>query len=153
LLQEYFFEDWQRIAWVLNDQRKGPNDQFIQERTSLAEGLFGRDVGQGLAGSYWTLNDEALERMEAYLSILDASLVGGNQAVKREVVQGEITLRELASGSIEVWRAGALQQPTKPVLRELAEQLGLALESVSGSLLTTRGLGRQLIDRLSQGAA
>lgn len=153
LLQEYFFEDWQRIAWVLNDQRKAPNDQFIQERTSLAEGLFGRDVGQGLAGSYWTLNDEAFERMEAYLSILDASLVGGNQAVKREVVQGEITLRELASGSIEVWRAGALQQPTKPVLRELAEQLGLALESVSGSLLTTRGLGRQLIDRLSQGAA
>lgn len=153
LLQEYFFEDWQRIAWVLNDQRKAPNDQFIQERSSLAESLFGQDVGQGLAGSYWTLNDEAFERMEAYLSILDASLVGGIQAVKREAVQGEITLRELASGSIEVWRAGALQQPAKPVLRELAEQLGLALESASGSLLTTRGLGRQLIDRLSKGAA
>lgn len=153
LLQEYFFEDWQRIAWVLNDHRKAPNDQFIQERTSFAEGLFGRDVGQGLAGSYWTLNDEAFERVEAYLSILDASLVDGNQTVKREAVQGEITLRELASGSIEVWRAGALQQPAKPVLRELAEQLGLALESASGSLLTTRGLGRQLIDRLSKGAA
>lgn len=151
LLQEYFFEDWQRIAWVLNDQRKAPSDQFIQERTSFAEALFGRDVGQGLAGSYWTLNDEAFERMEAYLGILDASLVTAERVVKREAVQGEFTLRELASGSVEVWRADTLLQPAKPILRQLAEQLGVSQQNSSGNPLNTRSLGRHLIDQLSQG--
>jgi len=153
LLQEYFFEDWQRIAWVLNDQRKAPSDQFIQERTSFAEALFGRDVGQGLAGSYWTLNDEAFERMEAYLGILDASLVTAERVVKREAVQGEFTLRELASGSVEVWRADTLLQPAKPILRQLAEQLGVNQQNSNGNALNTRSLGRHLIDQLSQGKA
>lgn len=153
LLQEYFFEDWQRIAWVLNDQRKAPNDQFIQERSSLAESLFGPDVGQGLAGSYWTLNDEAFERMEAYIGILDASRVTADRVVKREAVQGEFTLRELASGSVEVWRADTLLQPAKPFLRQLAEQLGVSQQNSSGNPLNTRSLGRHLIDQLSQGKA
>lgn len=153
LLQEYFFEDWQRIAWVLNDQRKAPNDQFIQERTSFAEALFGQDVGQGLAASYWTLNDEAFERMEAYIGILDASLVTADRVVKREAVQGEFTLRELASGSVEVWRADTLLQPAKPILRQLAEQLGVSQQNSSGNPLNTRSLGRHLIDQLSQGKA
>ena len=153
LLQEYFFEDWQRIAWVLNDQRKAPNDQFIQERTSFAEALFGRDVGQGLAASYWTLNDEAFERMEAYIGILDASRVTADRVVKREAAQGEFTLRELASGSVEVWRADTLLQPAKPILRQLAEQLGVSQQNSSGNPLNTRSLGRHLIDQLSQGRA
>lgn len=153
LLQEYFFEDWQRIAWVLNDQRKAPNDQFIQERTSFAEALFGRDVGQGLAASYWTLNDEAFERMEAYIGILDASRVTADRVVKREAAQGEFTLRELASGSVEVWRADTLLQPAKPILRQLAEQLGVSQQNSNGNALNTRSLGRHLIDQLSQGKA
>ncbi len=151
LLQEYFFEDWQRIAWVLNDHSKAPSDQFIQQRKSLAEQLFGQEVGKALVDSNWALNDEAFERLESYLAIPDVLLLTNHQPVKREAVYGEFTLREFATGSIDVWRAGVLQQPTKPVLRELADRLGLALERSSGSLLTTRGLGRQLLDRLSQG--
>lgn len=151
LLQEYFFEDWQRIAWVLNDHSKAPSDQFIQQRKSLTEQLFGQEVGKGLVDSNWTLNDEAFERLESYLGIPDVLLLANQQPVKREATHGEFTLREFASGSIDVRRAGVLQQPTKPVLRELADLLGLSLESSSGSLLTTRGLGRQLLDRLSQG--
>ena len=152
LLQEYFFEDWQRIAWVLNDHRKVGINQFIQQRTSLAETLFGQEVGQGLASSNWALNDESFERLESYLGIIDSSLVDSVQAVKREAVQGEVTLRELASGSIEVWRAGALQQPAKPILRELAEQLGVGLYNGSGNLLNTQSLGRRLISHLGNGA-
>lgn len=151
LLQEYFFEDWQRIAWVLNDHSKAPSDQFIQQRKSLAEQLFGQEVGKELVDSNWTLNDEAFERLESYLAIPDVLLLANQQPVKREAAYGEFTLREFATGSIDVWRAGVLQQPTKPVLRELADQLGLATESSNGNLLTTRGLGRQLLDRLSQG--
>ena len=151
LLQEYFFEDWQRIAWVLNDHNKAPSDQFIQQRKSLAEQLFGQEVGKGLVDSNWTLNDEAFERLESYLAIPDVLLLANQQPVKREATFGEFTLREFATGSIDVWRAGVLQQPTKPVLRELANQLGLDIESSNGNLLTTRGLGRQLLDRLSQG--
>jgi hypothetical protein len=151
LLQEYFFEDWQRIAWVLNDHNKAPSDQFIQQRKSLAEQLFGQEVGKGLVDSNWTLNDEAFDRLESYLAIPDVLLPANQQPVKREATYGEFTLREFATGSIDVWRAGVLQQPTKPVLRELANQLGLAIESSNGNLLTTRSLGRQLLDRLSQG--
>src|SRR5690606_7640563 len=31
LLQEYFFDDWQRIQWVLNDHRKPVIDRFVQQ--------------------------------------------------------------------------------------------------------------------------
>lgn len=151
LLQEYFFEDWQRIAWVLNDHRKAVCDQFIQQRAGLAEVLFGQEVGQGLMRDGWTLNDEAFERLEAYLGILDPALVTTVQGVKREAVQGDTVLRELTSGSIEVWRAGVLQQPAKPILRELAEQQGLGLHNGNGNLLGTQSLGRRVINRLRNG--
>lgn len=152
LLQEYFFEDWQRIAWVLNDHRKAVSDQFILQRSSLAETLFGQEVGQGLARNNWALNDEAFERLEAYLGILDPALLSSVQTVKREAKQGDTVLHELTSGSIEVWRAGVLQQPSKPILRELAEQLGVGLDNGNSNPLNTQSLGRRLITHLINGA-
>lgn len=55
----------------------------------------------------------------------------------------EIT--ELASGSIRVVRNGVPAQPVKPALREIARTLDISVRADSGTLLTTRQLGRRVI--------
>lgn len=69
LLQEYFFEDWQRIQWVLNDHRKPEALRFIRQPANDLSQLFGEEVplnGQGR----WELNDAAFGQVEAYAGIL-----------------------------------------------------------------------------------
>lgn len=71
LLQEYFFEDWQRIAWVLNDQAK-PDDRhkfLIQESSSLGQ-LFGPGVDLPQGNDLWRINGSAFDRVESYAGIL-----------------------------------------------------------------------------------
>ncbi len=148
LLQEYFFEDWQRIHWVLNDQRKTRLNQFVQKVGNSVEALFGQEVAQGLERNTWTLNDEAFERLEAYLGIVDHHALDKDPVVKQEASHGDIVLRELKSGSIEVLLSGIRQSPSKPVLRELAKELGVNLHCGNGTTLNTRALGRQLIKQL-----
>lgn len=75
LLQEYFFEDWERIGWVLNDHRtKG--EPFIRSgghgSTSLAE-LFGSEVAGGLRDTRWAVNEAALTSIDSYINIVGAS--------------------------------------------------------------------------------
>ncbi|HEH8637262.1 AAA family ATPase [Pseudomonas aeruginosa] len=74
LLQEYFFEDWERISWVLNDQQaesKG-TEPFIQrphsEQSLVA--LFGSQVAEKLSDQRWELNDKAFRSLDSYLNIL-----------------------------------------------------------------------------------
>jgi len=153
LLQEYFFEDWERIQWVLNDHRKPLANQFVNRKAGNVELLFGQDVGQSLERNTWCLNDDAFERLESYMGIVDHQLQSVNVGVKRTASNGELVLRELTTGSIEVWRGDVLQQPTKPLLRDLADELGVETYSDSGSPLNTRALGRRLIDQLGSGNA
>jgi 5-methylcytosine-specific restriction enzyme B len=75
LLQEYFFEDWERIGWVLNDHRtKG--EPFIRAgdhgSTSLAQ-LFGAEVAGGLRDTRWAVNEAALTSIDSYINIVGAS--------------------------------------------------------------------------------
>lgn len=73
LLQEYFFEDWQRIQWVLNDHRKPDRrDRFVDKRGLNLRALFGDDVSVPRRDGGWFVNDEAFARPRAYLGILDA---------------------------------------------------------------------------------
>ncbi|WP_303748004.1 AAA family ATPase [Stenotrophomonas pigmentata] len=67
LLQEYFFEDWERIALVLNDPRKAKVHQFLSKPVYDEHALFGK-AGFG-NGSRWQINDEAFEEPESYLGI------------------------------------------------------------------------------------
>lgn len=73
LLQEYFFEDWQRIAWVLNDQAK-PDDAYkflIKEVASLAQ-VFGPDADLPQGNDLWRVNGKAFDEPQSYASILNA---------------------------------------------------------------------------------
>lgn len=151
LLQEYFFEDWQRIGWVLNDHRKAAGDRFIQQKSVQAIELFGQDVGEGLADGVWELNEDAFERQEAYLGIIDASRLAVEPEVKRQASHGDLVLRELASGTIELLHNGKLKQPVLPVLRELASDAGIDIRNANGNDLNTRTLGGKLITHLSNG--
>lgn len=76
LLQEYFYEDWERIQWVLNDQNKlDPADQFIQlfgkESTSLASIFPTALINEAsLIDRRYAINEAAFERDNAYRQIL-----------------------------------------------------------------------------------
>lgn len=69
LLQEYFFDDWQKIAWVLNDHRKDEKHQFVcKVKTNIAD-LFGDDVTQ-VVDRRWAIQVEAFALKESYLGII-----------------------------------------------------------------------------------
>ncbi|MDN7125916.1 AAA family ATPase [Pseudidiomarina sp. 1APR75-33.1] len=71
LLQEYFFEDWQRIRWVLNDQSKGSAHAFIVKDNAINfDELFPGDV-QLNSRDRWRLNESAFEHATSYKQIYE----------------------------------------------------------------------------------
>lgn len=74
LLQEYFFEDWQRIGWVLNDHRaaESGSQPFIRQpfQKKGLDALFGNKLAQGLVERRWELNAAAFSDIESYRNIL-----------------------------------------------------------------------------------
>ncbi|CAN7563411.1 DUF6998 domain-containing protein [Variovorax sp. LjRoot178] len=58
---------------------------------------------------------------------------------------GDLTVRELESGTIEVLRNGEAIIPVKPVLRELAARFNIGLLNGRGNPLNTRQLGTLVI--------
>lgn len=72
LLQEYFFEDWERMAWVLNDQNKSLDYCFVTQPSANLEELFGTKASGKLQDRRWTINKEAFARIESYQGILGA---------------------------------------------------------------------------------
>lgn len=73
LLQEYFFEDWERIAWVLNDQNKDAALQFIQKADSNLASLFDAETAGKLQDRRWLINETAFKNIASYKAILGAS--------------------------------------------------------------------------------
>lgn len=74
LLQEYFFEDWERIQWVLNDQNKSQQYQFVHLLSEIKkddiERLFKKVDGLALTDRRYQINKDAFEKAEAYSKIL-----------------------------------------------------------------------------------
>jgi len=76
LLQEYFFDDWQRIQWVLNDHRKPSGQyQFIQRKKQDTKSLFGEDVIVSQHRPSWQTNATAFDFSESYLGVIDHTLI------------------------------------------------------------------------------
>ncbi|GAB3369644.1 AAA family ATPase [Lysobacter rhizosphaerae] len=72
LLQEYFFADWQKIAWVLNDHRKPEELQFLRQANAGMAELLGEGVELPGEGRLWAINEQAFLKPEAYLAIIKA---------------------------------------------------------------------------------
>lgn len=71
LLQEYFFEDWERVGQVLNDHRKKPEHRFVLEIDVPMSELFGDMVqAPGNSASRWEVNGPAFGRRESYAGVI-----------------------------------------------------------------------------------
>lgn len=79
LLQSYFYEDWERIQWVLNDQSKEYEDQFIQlfaqnpdnsknQLINLFPNVSG--IESQIVDRRYTINKDAFAKADAYQNIL-----------------------------------------------------------------------------------
>jgi 5-methylcytosine-specific restriction protein B len=74
LLQEYFFDDWERIGWVLNDHNKSVDNKFIHiGGDSNISDLFGQEIQDRLSDKRFRVNKYALNRAAAYQGILSTS--------------------------------------------------------------------------------
>ncbi|WP_323843860.1 McrB family protein [Microbulbifer magnicolonia] len=74
LLQEYFFDDWQRISWVLNDNDKPEVDRFIRAGGTLnRDSLFSADVAEQISDRRYYVNFTAFGRAGAYTGIMPGS--------------------------------------------------------------------------------
>ncbi len=72
LLQEYFFDDWQRIQWVLNDHRKLDEDfRFVTARELVSVDLFGEAVNVNRRAQLWQVNEDAFGCVQSYLGVIN----------------------------------------------------------------------------------
>ena len=74
LLQEYFFDDWERVAWVLNDHRKREHLRFVEQHGSPLLQLFGPDEAGKLREKRWRINRKAFQQLESYREIFSTSI-------------------------------------------------------------------------------
>ncbi len=74
LLQEYFFDDWQRIQWVLNDHRKPDRaHRFILGDQLNTTELFGNNVNVSHRSQTWKINSGAFFLEHSYLGLLNTT--------------------------------------------------------------------------------
>lgn len=72
LLQEYFYDDWDRIQWVLNDHRKrNPAYCFVSASEVDSSRLFGEGVNTRAKAKLWSINDSAFLSEQSYLGVID----------------------------------------------------------------------------------
>ena len=70
LLQEYFYEDYEKIRLVLNDNEKSEENQFIK-KTSIDGKLFG-DAWNGYDEQViYSINKESFDKTESYRMIYE----------------------------------------------------------------------------------
>jgi len=75
LLQEYFFDDWERIHWVLDTLKEDESTHFVKKHLNSGDELknlmgdkwFSDNNMTG--SSLWALNKEAFEKPKAYIGI------------------------------------------------------------------------------------
>ncbi|MCC8978678.1 AAA family ATPase [Bradyrhizobium acaciae] len=152
LLQEYFFEDWTRIQLVLNDHRKSREHCFVVEVKDDLEALFGETNVPGQRVR-WEINEEAFDLPAAYSGIIDHVRQPLSPETEFEGRKGHLTVKQLSTGTIQVWENGALLPEARPLLWKLATELGLKTHYSSGKEYNTRSLGAAVISALNASAS
>lgn len=89
LLQEYFFDDWQRIQWVLNDHRKAKAHQFVQTAGVDVAALFGPEANVTLSSQGWLINEAAFEQAQSYWGIVNTAPIGNAASAQVSVGYSE----------------------------------------------------------------
>lgn len=153
LLQEYFFEDWQRIQWVLNDQRKPMEHRLLLQPSQDVNMLFGDAVVVNQSNERWEINAQAFERVESYLGIIDHTVKApaSTKYEAKEAQWGDVVLRQSTSGAVELLRNGQVID-ARPVLEEISKEHGISLLTSTGTPQTNRRLGRKIISYLIEQA-
>lgn len=79
LLQEYFFEDWERVSWVLNDHSKPASiPRFITEaakESDSIEMLFGEAIAKKINNKRWKVNESAFESAANFKAIISVAKI------------------------------------------------------------------------------
>lgn len=165
LLKEYFFEDWERIGWVLNDHRKLLANRFVIPTENTVANLFGDDFEGRVQGQSWQINAEAFTNVAAYLGVIDyrvhvpvvqsatpVQAAATNPLGAGNVVNyGGYKLERFPDKTIKVYQ-GDVEVVAMPVLRQLADQLGVSHQNGQGGTHNTRQLGDKVITAVLQGA-
>ena len=68
LLQEYFFDDYDKIRLILGDNNKEEKEQFISV-LPVSDALFGNGSTNDSAEFLYKINNDALEKPESYIKI------------------------------------------------------------------------------------
>ncbi|WP_223468102.1 AAA family ATPase [Massilia soli] len=153
LLKEYFFEDWNRIRWVLNDHRKAPVNCFVLPSSVSISTLFGDDFEGRVQEKTWIVNDDAFDRVDAYLGIIEhtksAVKAAALSASEASIEFGGFRLERWTDKTIKVYQNG-VEQVAMPILKKLADQLGVNHLNPQGGQHNTRQLGAHVMAAAKQ---
>lgn len=71
LLEEYFFEDWERIHFVLNDHRKDDTHKFITRPKRSLGDILGGVNAERFQDNRWEINQAAFDLPESYIRVYE----------------------------------------------------------------------------------
>lgn len=158
LLQEYFFDDWQKIHWVLNDHKKKPCFRFVYPKSIKPE-IFDEEILSQVHSKNWEIQKASFDYWESYLGIFDISVVyqtdssneyDNNQNIKKRInyksKDGYIyTFLLNTNGGVQILKNNNYVGYGKNTeyIRKIAEEIGYKLKEGN-----TRAIGRELIDIL-----
>ena len=69
LLQEYFYDDWEKIRLVLGDNQKNEDCQFITREERKASDLFGKSIDDIEDKMLYKINKTAFDNPQSYIKI------------------------------------------------------------------------------------
>lgn len=166
LLQEYFFEDWERICWVLNDHRKAIGNCFLIAKPTTVAALFGEAFEGRVQEKMWTVDPKAFMQPNAYGGIIDPLFMLPEQGIPSGLIAPSAApagltnsvdfegyqLQRFDDRTVKVLQDG-VEVTAMPVLRELATKLGVSQQNGQGGDHNTRQLGEKVIFAALQASA